>query len=153
MRICAPAHALPIAPLTSQLIKAADQLKLSVEEIELRLREAAWVTPRNVDVAAFALPSTEQLLDGAWRVSCDGVVSQYIRAHPRAAAANSESPLQKLRYQGKQWPTTDKASGSTTYRGVNYMDGLGICRLCPEWSALYAGHNVYVCKRLAIQEA
>ena len=109
------------------------------------------MTPQ--DLSSEMLPSIEELCDAAWRVSSDGLVSQYIRAHPRpaAAAAASDStgaaatsPLRQLKFGGRGWPT-DQPEGES-----DYLEGLGFCRLCPEFSKLYKGHNVYICKRLAV---
>jgi len=64
--------------LEQQLIDAAGDLRASVDEMQVRLREAPWTTPNTLDHAT-VLPSLELLLTHAWRVSYDGTVEQLIR--------------------------------------------------------------------------
>ena len=59
-------------------------------------------------------------------------------------STTATSPLRQLKFGGWGWPT-DQAEGE-----IDYLEGLGFCRLCPEFSKLYKGHNVYICKRLAV---
>ena len=87
-------------------------------------------------------------------------MAQYIRAHPSSAfsvPARGE-PFPKATIVGEAWPTGEESPKDEQVEWATTgleADGCGcgvspreVCRLCPDFSALY-GHNVYICKRLA----
>ena len=133
------------------------EIKHEVEEIRQMVRAAPWLTPLTVDMGT-PLPTLEQLMRDAHQIGSDGLVAQYIRAHPRLeelavssassspAAASSVPALLKL---------AKTAAAAPAVRGKDVsgdgfeseLDGrYSFCRLCPEFSALY-GHRVYICKQ------
>ena len=131
------------------------QILASYEKLEARLREAPWVTP---ETAHFELPSLERLLEEAWRVSSDGLVECWIRAHPTSAYVSADGAVlafPKASLLGGPWPI-ERPELMPELKAEIKADVLaevspehGVCRLCPEFSALY-NHDVYICKRLAM---
>lgn len=126
--------------LEQQIIDVAGKLQASAEELETRLREAAWVTPSTLESTA-SLPTLNQLLTRSWPVSTDGLVTQYIRAHP-ATLEEKRSAFPKAELMGGPWPTTEHKS-----EGCGAEVSHTHCRLCPDFSAFY-NHDVYICKQL-----
>ena len=139
---------------------------------EQHLRLTPWVTPKSAEAM---LPPLEELFDKAWRIhlSPDGRVAQYIRAHKIAGmnrhrtsvmqirntivASDAQSPFLTRAHaelSDARWPVGETqaeadARGESHLQSTSSFDAgdLGVCRLCPDFSAIY-GHNVYICKRL-----
>eukprot|EP00322_Chrysochromulina_rotalis_P014438 CAMPEP_0115864400 /NCGR_PEP_ID=MMETSP0287-20121206/19183_1 /TAXON_ID=412157 /ORGANISM="Chrysochromulina rotalis, Strain UIO044" /LENGTH=412 /DNA_ID=CAMNT_0003318873 /DNA_START=30 /DNA_END=1268 /DNA_ORIENTATION=+ len=137
--------------LEQYLIHAASELSIRVDELESRMRDAAWVTPSSLESTA-NLPTLNELLTTSWPVSSDGLVTQYIRAHP--VTVSEESTAQAAKFPKPElmsgpWPTGDQSGqadrGWIEYETIEH----DFCRLCPDFSAFY-DHDVYICKKLAV---
>ena len=141
--------------LQARPVELERKILAGYEELEARLREAPWVTP---ETAHFELPSLERLLEEAWRVSSDGLVECWIRAHPTSAYVSADGAVlafPKASLLGGPWPI-ERPELMPELKAEIKADVLaevspehGVCRLCPEFSALY-NHDVYICKRLAM---
>jgi len=141
--------------LQARPVELERKLLAGYEELEARLREAPWVTP---ETAHFELPTLERILEEAWRVSSDGLVECWIRAHPTSAdgsVGGAVLAFPKASLVGGPWPI-ERPELMPELKAEPKADGFaevspehGVCRLCPEFSALY-NHDVYICKRLAM---
>lgn len=129
------------------------ELKADLDEIRAAVRSAPFLTPLTVDHTV-SLPTLEQLMSDAHQIGSDGLVAQYIRAHPRleevvaARSGEANAALTRLAQTAEAAPAV-RGKDASREGFESELDGLyAFCRLCPEFSALY-GHRVYICKQPA----
>ena len=151
------AHQKVVAAHDRYLVQPHEQMvteiKADLDEIRAAVRSAPFLTPLTVD-RTVSLPTLEQLMSDAHQIGSDGLVAQYIRAHPRleevvaARSGEAHAALTRLAQTAEAAPAV-RGKDVSREGFESELDGLyAFCRLCPEFSALY-GHRVYICKQPA----